>query len=92
MNKEKRIQTYALYFAQAIEDVVRDEDNEYHIEVDNNNVTDIMTGLIIGTGLAFNRMTGREDNMLEFTHTANRLIVQYLMDAGTLSKENESTL
>ena len=32
MSKEKEIQNYALCFASAIEDVVRDEDNENYIE------------------------------------------------------------
>lgn len=85
MDKEKEIQNYALCFASAIENVVGDEDNENYIEVDNENVTEIMTGLILGAGFAFNRLTGSDSNYLEFTHIANQLVVQYLMKYGEVS-------
>ena len=55
MSKEKEIQNYALCFASAIEDVVRDEDNENYIEVNKENATEVMTGLILGAGFALNR-------------------------------------
>lgn len=87
MNKEKEIQNYALCFASAIEDVVRDEDNQNYIEVNDKNVTEVMTGLILGAGFAFNRMTGSECNYLEFTHVANQLVVQYLMKHGSVETE-----
>lgn len=85
MDKEKEIENYALCFASAIENVVGDEDNENYIEVDNENVTEVMTGLILGAGFAFNRLTGSDSNYLEFTHIANQLVVQYLMKYGEVS-------
>lgn len=85
MDKEKEIQNYALCFASAIENVVGDEDNENYIEVDNENVTEVMTGLILGAGFVFNRLTGSDSNYLEFTHIANQLVVQYLMKYGEVS-------
>ena len=87
MSKEKEIQNYALCFASAIEDVVRDEDNENYIEVNNENATEIMTGLILGAGFAFNRLTGSKCDYLEFTHVANQLVVQYLMKHGNVATE-----
>ena len=62
MSKEKEIQNYALCFALAIEDVVRDEDNENYIEVNDENATEVMTGLILGAGFAFNGLTGSKFN------------------------------
>lgn len=85
MDKEKEIQNYALCFASAIENVVRDEDNENYIEVDDENATEVMTGLILGAGFAFNRLTDSNSNYLEFTHIANQLVVQYLMKHGEVS-------
>lgn len=93
MNKEKEIHNYAFCFASAIENVVRDEDNENYIEIDDKNATEVMTGLILGTGFAFNRLTGSNSNYLEFTHIANQLVVQYLMKHGEISNKetrNES--
>lgn len=85
MDKEKEIQNYALCFASAIENVVRDEDNENYIEVDDENATEVITGLILGAGFVFNRLTGSNSNYLEFTHIANQLVVQYLMKYGEVS-------
>lgn len=46
-----------------------------------------MTGLILGAGFAFNRLTGSKCNYLEFTHVANQLVVQYLMKHGDVATE-----
>jgi hypothetical protein len=82
MDKQKEIQNYILRFASAIEDVVVNKENENYIEIDDKNATEVMTGLILGAGFAFNRLTGNECNYLEFTHIANQLVVQYLMRHG----------
>lgn len=88
MDKEKEIQNYALCFASAIENIVRDKDNENYIEVDDENATEVMIGLILGVGFAFNRLTGNYSNYLEFTHIANQLVVQYLMEYGKVADKN----
>lgn len=82
MDKQKEIQNYLLRFASAIEDVVVNKENENYIEIDDKNATEVITGLILGAGFAFNRLTGSECNYLEFTHIANQLVVQYLMQHG----------
>ena len=87
MDKEKEMQNYALCFASAIEDVVRNDENENYIEVSDKNATEVMTGLILGAGFAFNRLTGSKCNYLEFTHVANQLVVQYLMKHGDVATE-----
>lgn len=86
MDNKKSIQEYALYFACAIEEVIKNEDNVVHIKVDEDNITDVATGIVFGAAIAFNRLTGREDTYLEFTHMANMLVVQYLMQYGSISK------
>lgn len=87
MNKEKEIQYYALCFILAIEDMVSNNDNENYIEVNNENATEVMTGLILGAALVFNKLTRGKVDYLEFTHVANRLVVQYLMKYGGLEAE-----
>jgi len=88
MDKEKEIQNYALCFASAIENVVRDKDNENYIKVDDENATEVMIGLILGAGFAFDRLTGSNNNYLEFTHIANQLVVQYLMKYGKVADKS----
>lgn len=87
MSKEQEIRNYALCFASAIEDVVRNDENENYIKVSDKNATEVMTGLILGAGFAFNRLTGSKCNYLEFTHVANQLVVQYLMEHGDVATE-----
>lgn len=87
MSDKNRIQNHALCFAQAIEDVVKNDENDNYIEINNENATEVITGLILGAGFAFNRLTGSNCNYLEFTHVANQLVVQYLMKNGDISDE-----
>lgn len=87
MDKREEITNYALCFAEAITEVLREEDSANYIEIKNDNATDVMTGLVLGTGIAFSRLTDAKCNHLEFTHLANRLVVQFLMKYGELTKD-----
>lgn len=87
MSEEQEIRNYALCFASAIEDAVRNDENENNLEVSDKNATEVMTGAILGTWFAFNRLTGNKYSYMEFTHAANQLVVQYLMKLGDVVPE-----
>ncbi len=83
----KQIEQKALYFLTALMDVYRDEENR---ELDafskmefSNDVTEDFTAMILAMKLVFERITGNDGDLIDFTHILNKLAVQHIMDRST---------
>ena len=79
----------SLIYRQIIE-MISDEDCENHIELTDENLTDFFTSLSLACSILFNKLTGEHKSYLEYSHVVNQLIVQYIIEHGSLSSEKES--
>jgi hypothetical protein len=77
--KDKQVQ-YTMSIIQAV-DALFDEDSELkRYDFKSLDATKFFTAYIIAGNFIFNKFTGNNKNNLEFTHLANQLIVQNLLD------------
>jgi hypothetical protein len=90
-DKQTELIQYAASFQQALVDVITNEENEYHIEVKSDDITDILTGMCMGFLTTLGKLTRQRGNYLDNISMVNKLIVQYLMKYGAIdeSKEDE---
>lgn len=86
MPKTNKTEEYAMAVVDSIMSIFRDkEDNGnqvYHYDLDKIDATEFFTGMVIGCCHVFNKFTGDDKNLIEFTHLCNQLIVQYLFEAN----------
>ena len=77
MSRTKEVELAAkLMFA--INEVLTDEDNDNHIKLDNDNLTDFFYALGgLMPAMIYSSVTGVENNALEFNHIVNHLCFQY---------------
>ncbi len=86
MNK---IEEKALQFMTALSDVYRDEEKRQLEAFDkmefSEDVTEDFTAMLLAMKAVFDRVVGDDDDLIDFTHTLNKLAVQYIMegDHGT---------
>ena len=70
-------------FLTAITNTYRSEENQnftQQMKLDNENLTEDFTAMVFALNMFFNKVTGEEIDVLDFTHLLNKLAVQHLMD------------
>lgn len=81
MNK---IEEKALQFLTALSDVYRDEDNrelEAFGKMEfSEDATEDFTAMLLAMKAGFDRVTGSDSDLIDFTHVLNKLAVQYIME------------
>lgn len=85
MKKIDQTDQYTLIVAESIVNIFKDEEERtpvVKIDLETVDGTKFITSLIMACNYVYNKLTGQEVNSLGFTHLANQLIVQYLMDAN----------
>ena len=82
--KHRDIANYTQAFMLSILDIVTNEENNCHIDVTDDNINEVMTGLIMGVSAATSQLIEREPNHLEFVNFVNKITVQYLIQANEL--------
>lgn len=74
----------AMHFIAALSDVYRDEENrelEAFSAIEfSDDVTEDFTAMLIAMNLIFDRITGSDGDLIDFTHVLNKLAVQHIMD------------
>lgn len=91
-DKQTELFQYAASFQQALVDVITDEENDYHIEIKSEDITDILTGMCMGFLTTLGKLTRQKGNYLDNISMVNKLIVQYLMNYGTIEENKEEDL
>jgi len=87
--KQQEMLKYSSLISSAIMDIFTDEESQYHIEIDDENATDVITSMVFAITLVFNKLSAQDLNYLEFTHMANSLVVQYLLKYGKVKGVSE---
>lgn len=90
MNKnefDKRIEK----FVTALRDLYLDEDEREgteipKIELNEDDLTDDFTAMIMAVHLLYIGITGHDTDLIGFTHIANRLVFQWLLENGDKEK------
>ena len=90
------VEEKAVHFLTALADVYRDEE---HRELDafpkmrmTNDFTEDFTAMLLGMHFIVERLTGYDGDLIDFTHTLNKLAVQHIMGKNNKMEEtnNES--
>lgn len=74
--KMTKTEEKAMHFLTALSDVYRGEEA---IEF-GDDVTEDFTAMLIAMNLIFDRITGHDGDLIDFTHVLNKLAVQHIMD------------
>ena len=77
--KQDELIQYAAQFQGALVDVITNEDNEFHVEVKDKDITGVLTGMCMGFLTIIGKLTHSNGNYLDNISMVNKLIVQYLM-------------
>lgn len=78
-----------LNFFTAITNAYKSEENQEFIQqmkLDNENITEDFTAMIFAFNMFFNKITGQDVDVIDFTHLMNKLVFQHLMDAHPTEK------
>ncbi len=78
-----------LNFLTAIMNAYRSEDNQepsQQMKFDDENLTEDFTAMVFALNVIFNKVTGQDIDVIDFTHLMNKLAVQHLMDAHPTEK------
>ena len=87
--KQQEIFQYAVNFQRAITDVLTNEDAPYHIEVQDNDITDIVTGAVLGFLNFIKNVANVEGNYNDYLHMVDKILLAYLMKYGKLNEDEE---
>lgn len=73
-----------MVFLAALSDVYKDEGEREsfaipHLDLKENELTEDFTAMVYAVYMMFKQITGDDTDIIGFTHTINRLIVQHLM-------------
>lgn len=82
-----------LTFLTLIANAYRNEENQEHTQqmtLDNENITEDFTAMIFALNMFFNRVTGQDIDIIDFTHLMNKLAFQHLMDDHPTEKGGAS--
>lgn len=72
-----------LIFLTSITNAYRSEENQEHTQqmaLDNENLTEDFTAMVFALNMFFNKVTGQDIDVIDFTHLMNKLVFQHLMD------------
>jgi hypothetical protein len=85
-----KVEEKAVHFLTALADVYRDEE---HRELDvfpkmrmTDDFTEDFTAMLLGMHFIVEQLTGYDGDLIDFTHTLNKLAVQHIM-----AKQEENT-
>lgn len=80
------IKQKGLCFLTALMDVYRDEENReleaFGAMEFSDDVTEDFTAMLLAFKVVFERITGDDGDLIDFTHVLNKLAVQYVMESG----------
>ena len=72
-----------LTFITLITNAYRSEENQEFTQqmiLDDENLTEDFTALVFALNMFFNKVTGQNIDVIDFTHLMNKLVFQHLMD------------
>jgi hypothetical protein len=78
-----KINDKILIFLTQITNAYRDEENQeftQQMALDDENLTEDFTAMIFALNMLFNKVTGQDIDIIDFTHLMNKLAFQHLMD------------
>lgn len=87
--KQEQIFQYAAKFQMALANVFNDEENDYFIEIKNEDITDIVTGSVIGYLSFISHLTRRKGNLHDHLHLVDDILLQYLMQYGRQNDDDD---
>lgn len=87
--KQQEIFQYAACFQTAIADVLTNEDAPYHIEVQDDDITDIVTGAVLGFLNFIKNVANVEGNFNDYLHMVDKILLAYLLKYGSLKEDEE---
>ncbi len=80
----KKVEEKALHFLTALSDVYRDEENRELEALGkmefSGDATEDFTAILLAMKAIFDRITGSDGDLIDFTHILNKLAVQYIME------------
>ena len=81
-----------LTFLTLIKNAYRNEENQEYTQqmtLDDENLTEDFTAMVFALNIFFNKVTGRDIDVIDFTHLMNKLAWQHLMDEHTAEKSGK---
>ena len=92
-NEIRRIESKSLRFMVALMDVYREEgDRELtafdKLEMDED-ITEDFSAMVVAMSILFERVTGFDGDLIDFTHILNKLAVQYVLEKQEGSEDEE---
>lgn len=89
----KSVENKALQFMAALADVYRDEDDRElyafsKMEM-SEDITEDFTAMLVAMSILFDRVSGFDGDLIDFTHILNKLAVQYVLEKQEGSEDEE---
>ena len=87
------VENKALQFMAALADVYRDEDDRElyafsKMEM-SEDITEDFTAMLVAMSILFDRVSGFDGDLIDFTHILNKLAVQYALEKQEGSEDEE---
>ena len=87
------VENKALQFMAALADVYRDEDDRElyafsKMEM-SEDITEDFTAMLVAMSILFDRVSGFDGDLIDFTHILNKLAVQYVLEKQEGSEDEE---
>lgn len=87
------VENKALQFMAALADVYRDEDDRElyafsKMEM-SEDITEDFTAMLVAMSILFDRVSGFDGDLIDFTHILNKLAVQYVLEKQEGSEDAE---
>lgn len=70
-------------FMEAIKNAYRSEENQVSLQkmqLNDDNLTEDFVALVYALNMFFNKVTGQDIDVIDFTHLMNKLVVQHLLE------------
>lgn len=89
IEKQQKIFQYAACFLTAMTEVFTNEEAPYYIKVKDDDITDIVTGAVLGF-LNFVKKVGNiEGNYQDSLHMVDKILLTYFMKYGSIKEDEE---
>lgn len=79
-------------FMEAIKNAYRSEENQVSLQkmqLNDDNLTEDFVALVYALNMFFNKVTGQDIDVIDFTHLMNKLVFQHLIDDHPTEKGGE---
>ena len=87
------VENKALQFMAALADVYRDEDDRELYAFSKmemgGGITEDFTAMLVAMSILFDRVSGFDGDLIDFTHILNKLAVQYVLEKQEGSEDEE---